>query len=167
VDDVIKPASPPQLVTGPAADHLPVVRALARVMDSAFTIPGTRVRVGLDPLLGLLPGIGDAIASAIGGYIVLVAAHLGVSRVVLARMTMNLAADALIGVVPFVGDALDVAFKANKKNVELLERALAEPKAARRSSVWALLGLGLVLLAIAAGGVLLSVWLVQRLRGQA
>jgi hypothetical protein len=165
VDDVIRPASPPQLITGPASDQLPVVRALAKIMDTAFVIPGTDIRFGLDTVIGLIPGIGDAISSAVGGYIVLVAAHLGVSKVVLARMTANLIADALIGVVPIIGDAADVAFKANKMNVELLERALTEPRAARRSSLWLLLGLGLVLLAVAAGGVALTVWVVSRIRG--
>lgn len=165
MDDVIKPASRPQLITGPGTDQVPLIRALAKALDTAFVVPGTNIRFGLDSLLGLVPGVGDAITSAIGGYIVLVAAHLGVPKAVLARMTLNLLTDAAFGAIPFVGDVADVAYKANRRNMALLEQSLAEPKAARRSSVWMLLGLGLVLLLIAAGGVALAFWALRRFSG--
>ena len=161
MDDVIKPSQPPTLITAPeTADHLTVVKALARVMDTAFHIPGTNVRVGLDSIIGLIPGIGDAIGSLIGSYIVLVAARLGVSRAVLLRMMLNLGIDTVIGIIPIVGDALDVAWKANVMNAKLLERALAEPRATSRASAWMLVGLALGLVAIIAGGIVLGVWLV-------
>ena len=166
MNDVIKPTQPPTLVTDTAAaDHVAAARALARMMDSAFTIPGTNVRVGLDSLIGLIPVVGDAIGSVIGSYIVLVAARLGVPRVVLWRMMLNLGVDTVVGLVPLVGDALDVAWKANVKNAELLERALQDPRGTRRASYGVLAGLILGLVGLIAGGVALGVWLVRALHG--
>jgi hypothetical protein len=152
----VNPAVPAE-----AAGDLAVVRGLAWVMDSAFTIPGTRRRVGLDPLLGFIPVIGDLGSAAIGGYILLVASKLGVPAVVLWRMMLNLAIDTAVGVVPFVGDAFDVAFKANVRNAALLERALADPRGTRRASGWILAGLVLVFLAITAAGIFATVMLVR------
>ena len=153
-DDVIRPAHPPTVTTFSAAEEgkLALVRALARIMDSAVEIPGTRIRVGLDSVLGLFPGVGDLIGSAVGGYIIAVASRLGVPRPVIWRMTWNLAVDAVVGVVPFVGDLLDVAWKANVKNVALMEQALADPSAARRGSVWAIVGIVALVLLLGALG---------------
>ncbi|MEQ1715480.1 MAG: DUF4112 domain-containing protein [Hyphomicrobium sp.] len=97
---------------------------LATIMDSAFRIPGTQVVMGLDALLGLVPVIGDAISSAIGGFIIWEAKRLGVSRFLIARMAMNTAIDTVLGSVPIVGDVFDVAYKANRKNVAILRRHL-------------------------------------------
>jgi hypothetical protein len=166
VDDVIRPASPPQLITSDKElDHLALVRGLAKVLDTAFVIPGTRIRVGLDSILGLLPVVGDAIGMALGGYIVLVAARLGVPKPVLARMLLNLGTDAVVGAVPVVGDVFDIAWKAHAKNAALLEQSLAKPKEARRSSVKLLLGIGLGLVALVAGTVVLTMWLVRLVTG--
>jgi hypothetical protein len=140
-------------------------RWLARVLDEAVTIPGTRTKVGLDALLGLIPGIGDLGASVVGGYIVLVASRLGVPAVVLWRMMLNLALDAAVGVVPLVGDALDVAFRANMRNVALLERALTDPAGTRRASRWALAGLGAAFVAMTAAGTAGVILLFHWLRG--
>jgi hypothetical protein len=96
--------------------------ALARVMDSAFQIPGTNIRMGVDALLGLLPGIGDAIAATISSYLIWEAKQMGVSKLVLARMAGNVAIDTVIGAVPFAGDIFDVAYKANMKNIALLKK---------------------------------------------
>lgn len=164
MDDVIKPTQPPTLITSPdAADHLAAAKALARVMDTAFHIPGTNVRVGLDSIIGLIPVVGDILGSLIGSYIVLVAAKLGVPRVVLWRMMLNLGVDTVVGIVPVVGDALDVAWKANEKNAALLERALQDPRAVRRESVWVLIGLVAGFVALTAASVTLGVWLVRAL----
>lgn len=95
---------------------------LARVMDSAVTIPGTKIVMGFDALLGLFPVIGDAISGIISSYIIWEARRLGVSRIVMARMVTNSTIDAVIGSIPFAGDIFDVAYKSNLKNVALLKR---------------------------------------------
>jgi uncharacterized protein DUF4112 len=141
------------------------VRHLAWLLDSAFEIPGTKFRIGLDPILGLIPVVGDLIAMAIGGYIIMIAARLGVPRAVLVRMLMNLGTDALVGSVPVAGDVLDAAWRANAKNARLLDQALTDPKAAGRSSIWMLVLIGAVVLVIGVGGILLTVWLVRLLVG--
>lgn len=97
-------------------------RQLARVMDDAVTIPGTRIGVGLDAVIGLVPGIGDAVGSALSSVIVRDAIRARVPMVVLARMGLNLVIDALLGLVPGLGDLLDVAHRANRKNLRLLLR---------------------------------------------
>jgi Domain of unknown function (DUF4112) len=104
------------------ADTLQRLDALATVMDSAITIPGTKVVMGLDALLGLLPVVGDAVSSVISGYIVWEARRIGAPRFLIARMAGNVAVDTLVGSIPVLGDVFDVAFKANRKNVALLKR---------------------------------------------
>ena len=94
---------------------------LAHLMDSAFVIPGTDRRVGLDSLIGLVPGIGDTISAAVSAYIIHRARALGAPRTLLWRMSMNAFADWAVGIIPFAGDVFDVAWKANKKNVKLLK----------------------------------------------
>jgi len=106
------------------------VRILSFLLDEYFRIPGTKYRIGLDGLLGLLPGIGDTIGMLLSGYILFEAARLGVPRVTLLRMAANIALDTLVGAIPLLGDVFDVAWKANKKNVALLNAYLA----ARRTS---------------------------------
>jgi hypothetical protein len=93
---------------------------IATLLDSAFLIPGTNVRFGLDGVVGLFPGIGDAITTAISAWIVYEAKQLGVPKHVLARMIGNVALDGLVGAVPLVGDVFDVMWKANRRNIKLL-----------------------------------------------
>ncbi|MGH9423004.1 MAG: DUF4112 domain-containing protein [Thermoanaerobaculia bacterium] len=145
------------------------VRALARMLDSAIRIPGTGVTFGLDPILGLVPGIGDLAGAVFSGYIVLTAARMGAPRSVLARMLLNLGTDTLVGSIPVLGDLFDVGFRANIRNSELLDKHLGEPEAARRSSRFAIAvtAAGLLVLAVVAVGIaILSVkglnWLVRR-----
>lgn len=103
------------------------LRALARLMDTAFEIPGTNFRVGIDPILGLAPGLGDALAAVISLYIVAEGAKLGASRWTVARMLANVILDTVGGSVPLVGDIFDAAFKANIRNLRLLGIPLEEP----------------------------------------
>lgn len=141
-------------------DHVGNVRQLAWLLDSAIPIPGTRFRLGLDALLGLIPGLGDAASMLIGLYIVLTGARVGLPRAVLLRMVANVGIDALLGAIPFVGDLFDVVWRANARNARLLEEAMADPRRARRSSVWTLIGLALAIVLITAAGLALTVWLV-------
>ncbi len=96
--------------------------ALARLLDSAFVIPGTNVRYGLDGLIGLVPVVGDVITTAISLWIVREARELGAPWHVTARMVGNVALDGTIGLVPVLGDAFDVMFRANLRNLRLLRR---------------------------------------------
>lgn len=91
-------------------------------MDSAVRIPGTQFRFGLDPILGLAPGVGDAAGLLISAYILYHGHRLRLPRATLARMYGNILLDAVLGTVPVIGDAFDFAFKAHKKNVALIER---------------------------------------------
>jgi hypothetical protein len=166
VDDVIRPASPPQLITDRAEiDHLTVVRGLAKLLDTTFVLPGTSIRFGLDAVLGLLPVVGDVISAAVGGYIILVARRLGVPRPVIARMLVNLGTDTVVGSIPLAGTVFDVAYKANARNAALLEQALADPRAARRSSMWVVAGLALGLVALVAGTVVLTMFVIRWVGG--
>lgn len=105
------------------------LEGLAKVMDSAFKIPGTEVRMGFDALLGLVPVIGDAISGAISSYLIWEAKKLGVPKLVLGRMVANTAIDTALGSIPFVGDMFDVAYRSNSKNVALLRRHLEKTHA--------------------------------------
>jgi hypothetical protein len=109
------------------------VRDLAWLLDNSIPIPGTSIRIGLDPILGLIPGLGDAVGALLSGYILLRAGDLGVSRGTLARMGLNVLIEALLGMVPLVGDLFDAGWKANQRNIKLLERSLTMPVLARRS----------------------------------
>ena len=102
----------------------PRLRHLARLLDSAFRVPGTRWRVGFDGLLGLLPVAGDAVGLLLALWLVAEARRLGVPFGVLVRMLLNVLVDALVGSVPVAGDIFDFAFKANERNLRLLERHL-------------------------------------------
>jgi hypothetical protein len=104
------------------ASRLHFVRFLADLLDQRFTIPGTSIRVGLDPILGLVPGIGDALANIAGSAILVIAVQLNVPKIVLMRMGLNLAANSLIGAIPVFGDIFSIGFRSNAKNAELLER---------------------------------------------
>ena len=143
--------------------ELAAVRALARLLDSAVAVPGTRFRVGLDALLGLVPGIGDVVGGLIGGFILLTAARLGVPRVVLARMLLNVGTDAAVGLVPVAGDVLDAAWRANSKNARLLEAHLQDPGASTRGSWLTVAGLGLLVFGLVAGTIAVGVFLAGRL----
>lgn len=106
--------------------ELAKLKALSQLMDNAFTIPGTKIRFGLDSLIGVVPVLGDTLGLLISGYIVSVANRIGVPWHVKARMTWNIFVDWLIGVIPFMGDLFDVAWKANVKNVALLEKYMQQ-----------------------------------------
>lgn len=106
--------------------ELKSVELLARLMDSGFKIPGTRFRFGLDPLIGLIPGLGDFTGFLVSGYIILICARNGASGFVLARMTLNIFIDALIGAIPLIGDLFDFAYKANNRNLKLMQQHYIE-----------------------------------------
>lgn len=125
-----------------AIDHLGV---LSRLLDRAFRVPGTNWRFGLDPVIGLIPGLGDVVGSIVGAYSLWIARQIGAPASVQMRMLMNLALDGVIGLVPFAGDLFDFAFKAHSRNHALLNRWLQTPHRTQRSS-WLVLAFGALLL---------------------
>src|SRR5688572_32683477 len=106
------------------------LRKIAQFLDNAFVVPGTSYRVGLDPIIGLIPGIGDLISPLFTIGMLLHARELGVPKVVQARMLVNVAIDTLVGVIPLFGDLFDFAWKANEMNLALLELHAREERGA-------------------------------------
>lgn len=100
------------------------IRRLSRLMDTAIGIPGTRFRIGLDPIMGLIPGAGDLVSTSFSAYIIFLAARFKLPRQVLTQMIFNIALEAVVGSVPLVGDLFDAAYKSNIRNLNLLERHL-------------------------------------------
>ena len=110
------------------------LKRLAWLLDSSIPIPGTRLSVGIDALIGLVPFLGDLVGVLLSSSILVEAARIGVSRSVLARMALNVAVEGLAGLVPLAGDVFDAAWKANQRNVRLLDQWLDQPRRAERSS---------------------------------
>ncbi len=106
------------------ADSIARITLLTKLLDSAFLIPGTNRRVGLDAVIGLVPGIGDAITTILASYIIWEARQLGLPRWKIARMIGNVAVDTAIGAIPVAGDAFDLFFKANERNLRIIHEHL-------------------------------------------
>lgn len=130
------------------------MRDLARVLDEAVRIPGTNIRIGLDALLGLLPGGGDVAGGVFSGLIILQAARAGAPAPVLGRMLANVAIDVVVGAIPLLGDLFDVAWRANTRNVRLLESWRERPATTKRASALTVGGILLALLLLVG----LAVW---------
>jgi Domain of unknown function (DUF4112) len=147
-----------------ATERIRRLRALAHLLDDSIPLPGG-YRIGLDPIIGLIPGLGDAIGALVSAYIINEARSLGAPRSILMRMTGNVFTEALIGAIPFVGDLFDAAFKANTRNLALLAEYQLDPINTRRSSRLFVFGfsllLTLVVIAMVAIPVLLVVALVR------
>lgn len=155
-------------LTTEAARRARRVRALGWLLDNSIPIPGTGRRIGLDAVIGLVPGIGDLAGGVLSGYIILEAARAQVPTLTLVRMLGNVGIDTLVGVVPAVGDLFDAAWKANTKNVVLLEGHLAanaELPIERRSAIGASLIALVVLALIVVAGVALGIYAGQLLWG--
>jgi len=136
---------------------------LAKILDTTVKIPGTPFYLGLDPLLGLIPGIGDLLANLMGTVILGLAARLQVSQIVIARMSLNLLINGTVGAIPIVGDLFSVWFRSHARNAELLRRATTQPYREIRQAKFYVVGIiggtaMLLLLAIA-----LVLWIVVKL----
>ena len=118
------PARPDPAERARLLERLRRIDTAASWMDARFGIPGTRLRFGLDGLLGLIPGVGDAAGLAVSAWILAEAREAGASWPLIARMGLNVALDAIIGAVPLLGDLFDFAFKANRMNAQLLREHL-------------------------------------------
>lgn len=117
-------------------DTIPVSRAFAELLDSKFTVPGTKIRFGMDPLLGLIPGAGDWLTGLFSIYFLVMALRQGGDSPVLIRMFFNILLDIVVGSIPLVGDVFDVAWKANLKNAHLLEEVAQNPSETQTKSQW-------------------------------
>ena len=149
--------APPALTT-PSLAH---ARRLATLLDAAVRIPGTQWRVGADALIGLVPGVGDLAGAALGGWVLWLTARAGATPGTLLRMLANLGIDALLGSVPLLGDLFDAGYRANLRNVALLEQQLADPTQTARAGRGFLLLVLLGLLVLAVGGATVAVLLVR------
>ncbi|MBD2615268.1 hypothetical protein VF14_09780 [Nostoc linckia z18] len=133
------------------APTLKRLRQISRVLDNAITIPGTKVGIGIDPIIGLLPIGGDFLGVMFSSYIILEAARLGVSRATLGRMVVNVIIDGLVGAIPIFGDFFDIAWTANNHNLKLLEEHLKFPSQQKSADKWFIIAvlIGLLLISIA------------------
>lgn len=141
----------------PPIDRL---KALSHVLDTLFRVPGTDIRIGLDPIVDLIPVVGDLLGVGASGYILFQAHRLGLPRATLLRMLVNIGIDALIGAVPLLGAVLDAGWKANVRNIALIERHMHEAKPGRRDVGFLLLILA-AMLALCGVGVWVTVVLYQ------
>ncbi|VEP18285.1 conserved hypothetical protein [Hyella patelloides LEGE 07179] len=150
-----------QLKPSPRIDKFHNLRRLSQLLDNAIPIPGTPYRIGIDPILGLLPGGGDTLAGALSAYIVVEAARMGLPRQVIGQMVANLLLDSVIGVVPVLGDLFDVGWKANVRNMALLKQHLPQTQYHPESDRLFVMGLILTLAVIVMGFTTLTVVLIR------
>ena len=141
--------------------RLKALKHASRLLDSAFVLPGTKIRFGLDPLLGLVPGFGDLASPLFAMALLWQSRDLGIPRVVQLRMIFNVAIDALVGLLPIAGDLFDFAWKANDRNFALLERHAYEQRRPSTGDWLFVIGLMALLLVIAAIPFLLAGWLIS------
>lgn len=120
------------------------IEVVTNLLDDLIAVPGTRLRFGLDPILGLIPVVGDAVGALVGFWIVLEAAAFGLPRIVLARMVANVLLDMGFGALPIVGDAFDFLSKSNAKNLALFRRHASDPDASTVEHALFFLGIALV-----------------------
>jgi hypothetical protein len=156
------PASVPTLGTVDR-DRVERLRRIGYLLDNSIPIPGTGYRVGLEAIIGLVPGLGDLVGGGFSAWIILQAARLGAPPPLLARMGWNLLVDTAVGTIPLLGDLFDAGFKANMRNLALLDRHIEGPVASRRASLLFIAVLALLLVLLLVGAVTVAVLLVQLL----
>ena len=135
------------------------LRRMARLLDAAFRVPGTQLTCGLDPLIGLIPGLGDLASPLLTIWILWQAATMRVPKIVLARMVLNALIDAVVGAIPVVGDAFDFAWKSNEWNMALLERHVV-PGGRATSADYLFVTICVLIVAIAALLPIVGLWLI-------
>jgi hypothetical protein len=142
------------------------IKLLSRWLDDVLVVPGTNWRFGLDPIIGLIPLVGDLATTLISLYIIATAAQMQVPKSTLARMGLNIMIDSIVGAIPFVGNIFDFAWKANAKNAQLLERhANASSTERRQHNLWDWLfvaGMILTVVIVIVGSLTSTLWLLNR-----
>lgn len=137
------------------------------MLDSAVRIPGTQIRVGAEAVFGLIPIVGDIAGAALSGYIVLASARLGAPASTIGRMLVNIGIDTLVGAIPILGDMFDVGWRANMRNVELLDSHLGGSPRMQRANRWVVIAVLAALLLLAVGAAVLAVTIFRFLAGLA
>jgi hypothetical protein len=164
---MVKSAAPPptsvQTLGTVDRDRVERLRRIGYLLDNSIPIPGTGYRVGLEAIIGLVPGLGDLVGGGFSAWIILQAARLGAPPPLLARMGWNLLVDTAVGTIPLLGDLFDAGFKANMRNLALLDRHIEGPVASRRASLRFIAVLALLLVLLLVGAVTVAVLLVQLL----
>jgi len=147
-------------LTSAQQQRITALRHMARLLDSAYEIPGTSYRIGLDPIVGLVPAIGDLISPLFTIALLWQSHDLNLPRIVQLRMLFNVAIDTLVGMVPVAGDLFDFAWKANDMNMALLERYAYEERRAAAGDWLFVIGLTLLLLLVATLPFVVLTWVV-------
>jgi hypothetical protein len=137
----------------------PVFKWIAYIMDEVVRVPGTRFRFGLDPLIGLIPGIGDTSSAVVSAFALIQAVRLGVPKILLTRMALNILVNEVIGVVPVVGDAFSFWFKSNARNYEIIKHHRLGSSAPKRTDWLFVIGVLLLLFLIICAGIAISFFL--------
>ena len=141
----------------------PLFKWVALIMDEIVRVPGTKFRFGLDPLLGLIPGIGDTSSAFVSAFALIQAARLGVPKILLARMSLNILINEVIGVVPVIGDAFSFWFKSNARNHKIIKEHTLTGAVAKRSDWIFVIAVLVVLVAVVCLGLVLSFLFLQAL----
>jgi hypothetical protein len=134
----------------------PLFKWLALIMDEVIRVPGTNIRFGLDPLIGLIPGIGDTSSALVSAFALIQALRAGVPKILLARMALNILANEVIGIIPVVGDAFSFWFKSNSRNLEIIRNHRLGSAPPRRSDWLFVIGVLVALFVIVCTGIAVS-----------
>ena len=141
----------------------PLFRWLALIMDEFLRLPGTKFRFGLDPLLGLIPGVGDTASAFVSAFALLQAARSGLPKIVLARMSLNILINELVGIIPGIGDAFSFWFKSNARNYRILQEHATGTRKTRRSDWIFVIAVLVLLFLIVAAGIAVSIFILHEL----
>jgi hypothetical protein len=141
----------------------PLFKWIAVVMDDFLRVPGTKFRFGLDPIIGLLPGIGDTSSAIVSAFALISAARRGVPKILLARMSLNILINEVVGIIPGLGDAFSFWFKSNARNYELLKKYSTVPGRSRKSDWIFVIAVLVLLFLIVCAGLLVSFFVLQEI----
>jgi hypothetical protein len=141
----------------------PLFKWLSVVMDDFLRVPGTRFRFGLDPLIGLIPGLGDTASAIVSAMSLIYAARCGLPKILVARMSLNILINEIVGIIPGIGDAFSFWFKSNSRNYELLQRHWGRPRRPRTSDWIFVAAILAVLIVVVVAGLVISFFVLQEL----
>ncbi len=148
VESVLGDDASPDVKRAIATQLAPWAERMVTLLDDFIRIPGTNIKIGLDPLLGLVPGVGDVVTGTSSAALLLLALKERIPTIAIGRMVANIGIDTVVGAVPFVGDAFDFVYRSNRQNLEIIRRYKDDPKAEPTTADKALVGLGLGLVAL-------------------